>query len=93
VAEFVGRVREDRWDDYRPAGIALQVPPVFGDVTIVSRESVAAAHRLGLEVHVWTINDPDEMARLLALGIDAIMTDVPHAAAPVLARARDASGS
>ena len=88
VAEFIGRLREGRLEDYRPAGVALQVPPSFGDVTIVSRESVAAAHALGLEVHVWTINDPEEMRRLLALGVDAIMSDVPAAAAPVLARAR-----
>ncbi len=58
VADFVYRFRDGRLDDYRPPGIALQVPPSFGDVTIVSAESVAAAHRLGLEVHVWTINEP-----------------------------------
>jgi glycerophosphoryl diester phosphodiesterase len=92
VADFVGRLREDRWEDYRPPGVALQVPPSFGEVTIVSAESVAAAHRLGLEVHVWTINDAAEMARLLALGVDAIMSDVPHAAAPLLARTRGTTG-
>jgi glycerophosphoryl diester phosphodiesterase len=90
VAAFVERLREGRWDGYHPAGVALQVPPAFGDVTIVSRESVAAAHRFGLEVHVWTINDAAEMTRLLALGVDAIMTDDPATAAPVLARARAA---
>lgn len=92
VAEFVGRLREGRWDGYGPAGVALQVPPAFGDVTIVSSESVAAAHRIGLEVHVWTINDAAEMTRLLALGVDAIMTDDPATAAPVLARVRAARG-
>lgn len=88
VAEFVERVRADRWEGYRPAAVALQVPPTYGDVTIVSPESVAAAHRLGLEVHVWTINDVPEMERLLALGVDAIMTDVPERAGPILARVR-----
>jgi len=92
VAEFVERLRDDRWTGYRPAGIALQVPPSFGDVTIVSAESVAAAHRLGLEMHVWTINDVVEMERLLAIGVDAIMSDVPGMAAPVLARSRAAIG-
>ena len=84
VADFVYRFRDGRLDDYRPPGIALQVPPSFGDVTIVSAESVAAAHRLGLEVHVWTINEPVEMTRLLDLGVDAIMTDLPGMAFEVL---------
>jgi glycerophosphoryl diester phosphodiesterase len=52
----------------------------------VSPESVAAAHRLGLEVHVWTINDEAEMRRLLALDVDALMTDFPARAATVMGR-------
>jgi glycerophosphoryl diester phosphodiesterase len=92
VAEFVERLRDDRWEGYRPIGIALQVPPSFGDVTIVSSESVAVAHALGLEVHVWTINDPDEMTALLALGVDAIMTDLPAVGAPLLGRAHPPAG-
>ena len=44
---------------------------------IVTREFVEAAHGLGTEVHVWTINEAAEMHALLDLGVDAIMTDVP----------------
>ena len=40
-------------------------------------ESVAGAHRVGLAMHVWTINDTTEMERLLRLGVDGIMTDFP----------------
>src|SRR5204862_4752853 len=54
VADFVFRVRDRRLEDYRPRGVALQVPPVYGDVTIVTAQSLAVAHDLGLEVHVWT---------------------------------------
>jgi glycerophosphoryl diester phosphodiesterase len=87
VADFVFRFREGRLgDDYQPLPVALQVPPESGDTVIVSAESVAAAHALGLEVHVWTINDEPRMRALLALGVDALMTDFPARAAAVLGR-------
>jgi glycerophosphoryl diester phosphodiesterase len=55
----------------------VQVPEkVFGR-QLVTAELVAAAHRGGLEVHVWTINDEAAMRRMLALGVDGIMTDYP----------------
>jgi glycerophosphoryl diester phosphodiesterase len=86
VADFVSRLRERRLDGWTPPGIALQVPPAFGDVAIVTAESVAAAHACGLEVHVWTINEESEIRRLLALGVDGIMTDFPARAAALLGR-------
>jgi glycerophosphoryl diester phosphodiesterase len=86
VAEFVYRLRDGRLAGYCPPGVALQVPPAFGDVPIVTASSVAAAHALGVEVHVWTINDEPEMERLLDLGVDALMTDFPARAAQVLRR-------
>jgi glycerophosphoryl diester phosphodiesterase len=61
-----------------PAGaVALQIPERFGDLTLVNAESLAAAHALGAEVHVWTVNDPREARRLVALGCDGIMSDFP----------------
>ena len=86
VADFVYRLRDGRLADYHPPGVALQVPPAFGDVALVTAESVAAAHRLGLEVHVWTINEEAEMEALLDLGVDGIMTDVPARGDEVLRR-------
>ena len=86
VAEFIYRLRDGRLAGYRPPGVALQVPPAFGGTPLVTPESVAAAHALGLEVHVWTINDEAEMERLLDLGVDGIMTDFPARAAAVLRR-------
>jgi glycerophosphoryl diester phosphodiesterase len=86
VADFVYRLRDGQVDDWSSPAVALQVPPEYGGTVIVSAESVAAAHRLGLEVHVWTINDEAEMGRLLDLDVDALMSDFPARGAAVLAR-------
>jgi len=57
---------------------AAQVPVSQGPLTIVDRKFVDAAHRADLQVHVWTIDDPVEMGRLLDLDVDGIMTDRPE---------------
>lgn len=44
---------------------------------LATPELVEVAHRHGIVVHVWTIDDPDEMRRLLDIGVDGIMTDRP----------------
>lgn len=53
----------------------LQIPRRHWNLNLVSHKSVARAHRLGLKIHVWTINVPAEMNELLDLGVDGIMTD------------------
>jgi glycerophosphoryl diester phosphodiesterase len=55
-----------------------QVPTTQGRVPLVTERFMAAAHRHGIQVHVWTIDDRAEMARLLDLGVDGIMTDRPQ---------------
>ncbi|HJU11932.1 MAG TPA: glycerophosphodiester phosphodiesterase [Candidatus Binataceae bacterium] len=62
---------------YHPIGDALQIPPEHDGFKLATPEVVAAAHRNGLEVHVWTINDRPEMEQMLSLGVDGIMTDHP----------------
>ena len=54
---------------------ALQVPERVGRFRVLSPALVAAAHRAGIEVHVWTVNDVDDMTRLLDLGVDGLVTD------------------
>lgn len=61
-----------------------QVPPRQGPVPIVDRRFVEAAHSRDMQVHVWTIDDPAEMTRLLDLGVDGIMTDRPGVLKDVL---------
>jgi len=68
----------------RTAYDALQVPDTYGSVRIVSRTTVEAAHRLGVDVHVWTVDERSHMEALLALGVDGLMTDRPDILAAVL---------
>lgn len=64
----------------------VQVPVRQGRLPIVDQRFVRFVHRRGLQVHVWTIDDPDEMDRLLDLGVDGIMTDRPGVLREVLER-------
>ncbi|MFN8640307.1 MAG: glycerophosphodiester phosphodiesterase [Candidatus Binatia bacterium] len=86
VVAFIDRLLRDDWADYAPPGTALQVPPAHDGIAIVSAASVAAAHRVGLEVHVWTINDAAEIDRLLDLGVDGVMSDLPGLVATAVRR-------
>lgn len=56
---------------------AVQVPPSYGPVPVVTKRFVATAHAAGIAVHVWTVNEESEMVRLLDLGVDGIVTDRP----------------
>jgi glycerophosphoryl diester phosphodiesterase len=54
---------------------AVQVPERKGPIRIVTAARVAEWAGLGVETHVWTVNEPDDMARLLTLGVHGIVTD------------------
>jgi glycerophosphoryl diester phosphodiesterase len=77
VVQFAMAVKEDRLGSFRPRGHALQIPPEAFGKPVVTTEVVEAAHRVGPYVHDWTINEPAEMRRLAALGVDGIMSDFP----------------
>ncbi|AXE25504.1 glycerophosphodiester phosphodiesterase [Streptomyces globosus] len=59
----------------RAGAVAAQVPETQGGLRVVDRRFVRTAHARGLQVHVWTVNEPERMEALLDLGVDGIMTD------------------
>ncbi len=86
VMSLAGAARFRRSLRPDPGVVAAQVPVAYGRITVVTPGLVGTAHDAGLEVHVWTINDPAEMDRLFDLGVDAIMTDRPELLRDVLTR-------
>ena len=73
--ELILRVEKGDLSGYVPPGSALQIPPVREGRTLVTPGVIRAAHELGVEVHVWTVNDPDDARKLLHMGVDGIMSD------------------
>lgn len=65
---------------------AAQVPTRQGRIPVVDRRLLDTAHQLGIDVHVWTVDDSASMEKLLDLGVDGIMTDRPSALKEVLVR-------
>lgn len=63
---------------------ALQIPERQGRVPVLGPRLIDEAHRAGVEVHVWTVNDPARMAELVALGVDGVVTDRADAALAAL---------
>lgn len=72
----------------RPSYDALQVPAEHGGYELVTPRFVEAAHNRGVRVDVWTIDDPEQMRRLLDLGADVIMTNRPEVLREVLGKRR-----
>ena len=78
-----------------PQQVAMQVPPDTDEIPdrvpegfflqIVTEDLIEDAHAANLAVHVWTINDCEQMLELIALGVDGIMTDRPVLLAELLA--------
>jgi glycerophosphoryl diester phosphodiesterase len=83
---FWARVLTGTWRNAMFPFDALQIPPVYRGVDVITPRFMEAAHHHGIQVHVWTVDDPAQMYRLLAVGIDGLMTDVPDVLMDVLAR-------
>ncbi|MEO5899698.1 MAG: glycerophosphodiester phosphodiesterase [Ilumatobacteraceae bacterium] len=69
---------------HRSPGLAAQVPVRSGRIVVTDATFIERAHRRGVQVHVWTIDDAPEMHRLLDLGVDGLMTDRPTVLRDVL---------
>ena len=69
----------------RQGADCVQVPIRTGGIRIVTAGFVRAAHRAGIHVHVWTVNDRATMLELLDLGVDGVMTDRPRVLRDVMA--------
>ncbi|MEX1349814.1 MAG: glycerophosphodiester phosphodiesterase [Desulfobacterales bacterium] len=69
---------------YSPVVQVLQVPEALGDLRIVNKRFIDAAHARNMRVQVWLANDVTSMQRLLELGVDGIMTDYPQRLMEVL---------
>lgn len=76
-----------------PPGLdALQVPMRWKRVPVVTADFVDRAHRIGLAVHVWTIDEPADMIELARLGVDGIVTDEVRLAQATLSSPSGAEG-
>lgn len=69
---------------YTPACDALQIPETHRGLRVLTPGFLRAAHRRNIPVHVWTVDDPGTMRRLLEMGVDGIQTDRPDLLAPIL---------
>ncbi|MHA2361584.1 MAG: glycerophosphodiester phosphodiesterase family protein, partial [Candidatus Thorarchaeota archaeon] len=63
---------------------AFQVPKKYGRIQVVEPRFVKAAHDRGIAVHVWTINEREDMEHLIDLGVDGLFTDNPSLMREVL---------
>jgi len=69
---------------YTPRVDVFQLPERWRGLRVVTSRFVREAHRRNIPVHVWTVDDPDDMRRLLSLGVDAIVSDRPDLLSDVL---------
>jgi glycerophosphoryl diester phosphodiesterase len=73
-----------RWPVRRPMYREFQVPEFAGSTRVVSPRFVRYAHDADLAVRVWTVDDEADMTRLLSWGVDALISDRPDLAVPVV---------
>jgi glycerophosphoryl diester phosphodiesterase len=88
AAAFFYWVAGGKKGDLAPPGQALQIPCEYQGMTLVNEATISSAHELGVEMFVWTVNLVEEMARLLDLGVDGIITDYPSHLCELISKRR-----
>ena len=85
---FLHLLIDRSWDDLAADVAAAGHAALHPWDGLVDESLLAAAKANGLEVNVWTVDDPDRMAQLIALGVDGLCTNVPDVARAVVDAAR-----
>jgi glycerophosphoryl diester phosphodiesterase len=62
---------------YRSPAVAFQFPEYFGDIHVIRPRFLEVARSFNVRVQVWTVNEEPDLARMLAMGVDGIVTDFP----------------
>lgn len=57
--------------------VSLTIPEKLGPLKVITEDMIKFAHKIGIAVFVWTVNDPIQMRKLINWGVDGIFTDVP----------------
>lgn len=83
-AEFLHSWLLPNWLQQTRSKTRAQIPTHAGPLKFATPRTLEKLRRLGLHVDYWTINDPDEARRLVALGVDGIMTDDPAQIVPAV---------
>ena len=88
VSEFLALYKVGLGASYSPPMQVLQIPERVGSIQVASKDFIDTARKLNLKVHVWTINETEDMQRLLEMKVDGIMTDYPDRLLKLLGGAR-----
>ncbi len=88
VSFFLARYKLGLSESYSPEMQVLQIPEKLGSLQIVTEDYIKAAHERNLDVHVWTIDDIEDMKRLIGIKADGIMTNYPDRLLELLNKSR-----
>jgi glycerophosphoryl diester phosphodiesterase len=86
VGKFLAMQKAGLDGAYSPPMQALQVPEYMGGIRVLTRTFVEAAHSRNLVVQAWTVNETEDMQRLIDIGVDGLMTDYPDRLMKLLGR-------